>query len=71
MTKTKKMRSWQSCCFTCALSMVLLLPAVIEAQGNTEFNGKWILIPEKSSEIGLYRTLTLEIQLHGPSVITA
>ena len=69
MIKTKKISSWQSCCFACALSMVLLLPAVIEAQDNTGFNGKWILIPDKSSEIGLYRTLTIEIQLHGPSVI--
>ena len=37
--------------------------------GNSQFNGKWTLIAEKSSEIGLYSKLALEIQWEGTTVI--
>jgi len=43
MTKTKKMRSWQSCCFAWALSIVLLLPAKIAASIESLFNLKNVL----------------------------
>lgn len=46
-----------------------LLPALTFSQGDPQFEGKWILIPEESSEIGLYRTLSLEIQQKGTTVI--
>lgn len=35
-----------------------------EAATSSGLNGDWTLIPEKSSEIGLYRTLYINIQYH-------
>ena len=51
-----------------ALVLIVLLPGLGLAKGNSHFNGKWELIPKKSSEISLYRTLSLDIQTHGTSV---
>jgi hypothetical protein len=39
------------------------------SQGDPKFDGQWILIPEKSSEIGLYSTLSLVIQQKDTTVI--
>lgn len=55
--------------FSHAFLIVCLLPALGFGQGDPQFDGKWTLIPEKSSEIGLYRTLSLEIQQKGSIVI--
>ncbi len=38
------------------------LATVTWGQGDPEFNGKWRLVPAKSSEIDLYGTLSLEFQ---------
>ena len=46
----------------CIVSFLLLIPVISFSQGNPNFNGQWTLLPEKSSEIGLYRTLSIEIQ---------
>lgn len=45
------------------------MPALGSGQGDPEFYGKWMLIPEKSSEIGLYKTLSIEI-LQKDSTVT-
>ena len=50
------------CYFVCSLMITLLLPTLGISEGDPGFNGKWTLIQKKSSEIGLYRTLSLEIQ---------
>jgi len=44
------------------VSVFLLLTTAGMSQGDPRFEGKWKLVPEKSSEIGLYSTLSLEIQ---------
>lgn len=41
--------------------MLALAPALSFAADGTSLNGTWVLIPEKSSEIGLYGTLSIEI----------
>ena len=46
----------------------LLLPALVWSQGNPDFDGTWKLIREKSSEISLYRTLTLDLQQQGDNL---
>lgn len=46
----------------------LILPFFLMRQGSPGFNGQWNLIPEKSSEIGLYRTLSMEFQQKGKTV---
>jgi len=38
-----------------------LLPGLAIGGGSKAFNGKWKLIPDKSSEISLYRNLSMEI----------
>ncbi len=48
--------------------IIVLLPTFAITQSNPEFTGKWILIPEKSSEIGLYGTLSIDIQQTDTSV---
>ncbi len=45
-----------------SLVCVLFVPVLVLGQGDLGFNGKWTLIPEKSTEIDLYATLSLEIQ---------
>lgn len=49
--------------------VMLLLPELGISKGDPGFSGKWILIPEESSEISLYRTLSIEIQQSGSTVI--
>ena len=51
-----------------SLIILFLLPTVGISKGNPEFDGKWTLIPEKSSEIGLYKTLTLNIHQDASTV---
>jgi len=46
----------------------LFLPAMSTGKGNPNFTGQWKLIPEKSSEIGLYRTLSIDFQQKGSTV---
>ncbi len=53
--------------------LVVTIAALMRAssavgQGDPQFNDQWKLIPELSSEIGLYGTLALEIQQKGPAV---
>jgi len=48
--------------------VMVLFPGLGLARGNSHFNGKWELIPKKSSEISLFRTLSLEIQTKGSRV---
>jgi hypothetical protein len=48
--------------------VILFLPIAAIAQGDLNFEGRWILIPEKSTEIDLYSTLTLDIKQDGPTV---
>ena len=50
------------------LMIAFLLPTLGLSKGDPAFNGKWTLIPDKSSEIGLYRTLSLEIQQDSATV---
>jgi hypothetical protein len=57
--------------FSHALLIVCLIPSFCFSQGDPQFDGQWTLIPEKSSEIGLYNTLSLEIQQKGTTVILA
>ena len=44
------------------LLITLRLPALALTQGNPKFTGEWTLIPEKSSEIGLYNTLSIDFK---------
>jgi len=46
------------------LAIVLISQSAL-GQGSEAFYGQWNLIPEKSSEIALYGTLSLEFQKHG------
>lgn len=43
----------------------MLIPALAFSQGNPNLNGAWELLPDKSSEIGLYTTLSLDIKQEG------
>jgi hypothetical protein len=52
-----------------ALVIVLLFPTFGLAQGSTGFDGKWVLIPEMSQEIGLYEALSIDIQQRASSVL--
>ncbi len=42
--------------------LILLFSTFLFAADDASLNGSWVLIPEKSSEIGLYRTLSVDIQ---------
>ncbi|MBN1273827.1 MAG: hypothetical protein JXB26_16285 [Candidatus Aminicenantes bacterium] len=42
---------------------VLLLPIALKGGDNSDFNGKWVLIPEKSADIDLYGTLSLTFKI--------
>jgi len=44
------------------LLITLRLPALALTQGNPKFTGEWTLIPEKSSEIGLYNMLSIDFK---------
>ncbi|MEA2004794.1 MAG: GxGYxYP family putative glycoside hydrolase [Acidobacteriota bacterium] len=54
--------------FIVFLVIILLVPVFGISQGDPAFNGKWTLIPDKSTEIDLYGTLSLEFQLDGSTV---
>jgi hypothetical protein len=49
--------------------LALLLPLVAEGQGNAAFNGKWVLLPQKSHDIGLFANLSIDFQQGSSSVI--
>jgi hypothetical protein len=55
-------------CLLCSLVCALFLPVLALGQGDPGFSGKWTLIPEKSTEIDLYATLSLEIQQDASTV---
>ncbi len=50
------------------LMLFILLPGAALSQVNTNFNGQWTLLPEKSSEIGLYGTLSIDFTVKDQSV---
>ena len=50
------------------VSFLLLIPAISFSQGNPNFNGQWTLLSEKSSEIGLYNTLSIDFKQEAESV---
>jgi hypothetical protein len=50
------------------LTGVLFVPLLVLGQGDPGFSGKWTLVPEKSTEIDLYATLSLEIQRNASTV---
>lgn len=60
--------SSQSRYFVSILLIVILLPTLCLSEGSPNFTGKWTLIPEKSSEIGLYRSLFIEFQQKGSAI---
>ncbi|MBN2090628.1 hypothetical protein JW964_13535 [candidate division KSB1 bacterium] len=47
--------------------LVVLIPLIIMAQGD--ITGKWMLIPAKSSEIGLYETVSIDIVQNGTKLM--
>ncbi len=49
----------------CIMVIFLLLSAYISEAGTNDFDGKWNLIKEKSTEIDLYGTLSVEFQING------
>ena len=51
------------------IALSLSVNVVSVAQGKPEFIGHWTLVPEKSSEIGLYSALAIEIR-RAPSSVT-
>jgi hypothetical protein len=54
--------------FLLALMVVLLLPTSVLAADST-LVGSWKLIPEKSTDIDLYSTLSIDIRNDGPRLI--
>ncbi len=50
------------------LMILLSLPVLAISQGDSGFNGKWALIPGRSTEIDLYGTLSLVIQQNASTV---
>ncbi|MDZ7340604.1 MAG: GxGYxYP family putative glycoside hydrolase [candidate division KSB1 bacterium] len=40
---------------------IIFIPALVLPQSSSDFNGQWALLPEKSSEIGLYGTLSIDL----------
>ncbi len=51
------------------LIMLLSLSTVAMSQGDQDFFGEWSLVPEKSSEIALYGTLSLNFQKQGSNIM--
>jgi len=49
-------------------AIALIFPSYSTGREEDGFSGKWALIPEKSAEIGLYRTLTLNVRIEGDQV---
>lgn len=50
---------------TFMICLLILFQPVIASANPAEMNGEWVLLPQKSSEIGLYNTLSLIIQQSG------
>jgi len=48
--------------------LTMLIPLIGFAQWNYNFNGKWTLLHEKSSEIGLYNMLSIDFKQEGQNV---
>jgi len=46
------------------VTLFMAVATLALSQDQANFNGDWTLIPAKSSEIGLYRTLSIQIQLN-------
>lgn len=44
--------------------LIILLPALLFAAGNAEFNGSWEFVTPQSTVIPFYRTMNLEFQIH-------
>ncbi len=53
---------------TLLLSFLILFPLVSSSRGSVGLNGRWEIVPQKSTEIDLYGTLALEIRQSGSSV---
>jgi hypothetical protein len=51
-----------------AVIMILLFSTAAISQNKNDFLGKWTLIVDRSSEIALYRTLSLEFQKVGSKI---
>lgn len=49
-------------------AIVLIFPSYSIGREGERFSGKWVLIPEKSAEIGLYKTLSLNVRIEGEQV---
>jgi len=63
------MRTIHSLILSCAV-LLLGIPSLSFSQGGAGINGRWTLLPEKSSEIGLYPTLSIEIRDASPRSAT-
>ena len=63
------MRTIQSLIVSCVV-LLFCIPSLSLSQGNAGINGRWTLLPEKSSEIGLYPTLSIEIRDASPTSAT-
>ena len=53
------LKQTQVLCFILALNII---PLFVVSQENIKFNGKWKILTEKSSEIDLYKYLSIEFQ---------
>jgi len=49
--------------------ILLLLPVLLLSETWGDFAGKWVMIPDKSSEISLYRNLTVDFQKRGDQLL--
>ena len=50
------------------LTIMGVFATLLQATGNPAFNGKWTLIPHKSSQISLYRMLSVQFQVEKKQV---
>ncbi len=48
--------------------LFFIIPSLSHAQQHRDFNGLWSLLPEKSSEIGLFGTLSIHFIIHDSSI---
>lgn len=51
------------------LAIAAMLPGRLSSSGPEGFAGAWELVPQKSSVIPLYRTLAVDIQIEGRSLV--
>lgn len=52
----------------CIVAILALIPALVYPQANEKFGGEWELLKEKSTEIDLWSTLSLDITVNGSDV---